>query len=639
MTSSTVGRRRISAALCAAVLGWGSASLHVRAQTAHEPPNLALGSMGGVATPSSTYPGYAASYVNDGNPWTIWASANAGDYPHRIKVDWGRLEAISRVDVHTPAGLGLVAFRVQYWVDQGYWADVQGGSVTDNQLAVLTFSFPAVTTRAVRLLITATADGYSRVGELAAYTVPPPPPPPPPPTSPTPPTPDIPPAAKNVALASNGGIGAGSVTDPIHPAADVNDGNTGTMWASAFAFDYPHRIKVDWGELRTIDRVRVQMRAGSVLAAFTMQYWIDNAGWHDLPGGVVTQNQLAVVNLTFPPLYTRAVRLLITSAAADGISRVAELEAFEPSLPAGGGTPSARSFKVGYWNLQYGTGTSAMPNMGGQCEAAPQNQYGSQTWLNAWGTGHVQAYLDRHIKADTEIIAFGGSEVANAYAMSAAAISAHLNWPVINQREEVLLARHGFRYWEGRNLPVCGPESFGMGALYGQVWRTADGARTDDYVHVFSTHFRHPDAGTCGGDPQGIALRQWIAEVARDGRPIVVIGDLNTIVEDAVDPKIQAFGWYQSVLMPHHMEAWRQAGFVDAYRTVYPSTATHPGMTSTWHGGPYYGGLWKRIDYALVKGAMVTGAQLFNTRTEGNGSVYNCTPSDHAGIIVTAASP
>ena len=178
-----------------------------------------------------------------------------------------------------------------------------------------------------------------------------------------------------------------------------------------------------------------------------------------------------------------------------------------------------------------------------------------------------------------------------------------------------------------------------MGAVYGQVWRTADGARTDDYVHVFSSHFRHPDAGSCGEDPQGIALRQWIAEVASDGRPTVVIGDLNTIVEDSVDPKIQAHGSYQSVLMPHHMAAWRQAGFVDAYRAVYPSTATHPGMTSTRHGGPYYGGLWKRIDYALVKGAVVTGAQLFNERTEGNGSVYNCAPSDHAGIVVTAAGP
>lgn len=54
--------------------------------------------------------------------------------------------------------------------------------------------------------------------------------------------------------------------------------------------------------------------------------------WRDVPGGAITNNNLVWRKVTFPPLATNAVRVLI-NRTADARSRVVELEAWDTSSP------------------------------------------------------------------------------------------------------------------------------------------------------------------------------------------------------------------------------------------------------------------------------------------------------------------
>ncbi|HKJ22944.1 MAG TPA: hypothetical protein VKA13_07635, partial [Gammaproteobacteria bacterium] len=58
---------------------------------------------------------------------------------------------------------------VQYW-NGSAWATVPGGSVTGNNHVWRTFSFSAVSTNRVRVLVHKALGGYSIVTELEAYT-------------------------------------------------------------------------------------------------------------------------------------------------------------------------------------------------------------------------------------------------------------------------------------------------------------------------------------------------------------------------------------------------------------------------------------------------------------------------------------
>jgi len=256
-------------------------------------------------------------------------------------------------------------------------------------------------------------------------------------------------------------------------------------------------------------------------------------------------------------------------------------------------------------------------------------------------------FLQAYVKSDPEVIAFGATELNSGHAqgLSLAALGAYLGWEDYWFDGDAIYARHGFKDSPSRvtiALGACDGKT-PMWAVYAKVFRTAEAAaaNNDDYVNLVSTHFRHADASyACGGaDSQGTILRNWLAAYASNGKPTVVIGDLNVIVEPAVDPRIHDYVrsgeyWYSGSLFPQHMTAWNLAGFMDAYRTICPDYRTQAGFTSTWHGGPYYGPPWKRIDYALVKGSTVMDTQLFNHVPEGS-NPRNCMASDHAGLVAT----
>ena len=156
--------------------------------------NVALQSSGGVASASSSYStGYPASAVNNGDRKGLnwgsgggWNDGTGGAYPDWVEVAFSGVKTIDEIDVFTlqdnyssPSeptetmtfgAYGIIAFDVQYW-DGSAWVTVPGGSVSGNNLVWRKFTFAAVSTDRIRVLINSAANGFSRVVEVEAYGV------------------------------------------------------------------------------------------------------------------------------------------------------------------------------------------------------------------------------------------------------------------------------------------------------------------------------------------------------------------------------------------------------------------------------------------------------------------------------------
>ncbi|HEX8422145.1 MAG TPA: discoidin domain-containing protein, partial [Pyrinomonadaceae bacterium] len=155
--------------------------------------NVAAESSGATATASSqlngSFPVAAAIngdrhrlYLPDGR-YNMWHGAGTAK-PDWLQVEFNGAKTITEIDLVTMqddytnpvepteattfANHGLRDFDVQYW-NGSAWVTVAGGSVTGNDKIWRRFTFPALTTTRVRVLIHATADGFARVMELEAY--------------------------------------------------------------------------------------------------------------------------------------------------------------------------------------------------------------------------------------------------------------------------------------------------------------------------------------------------------------------------------------------------------------------------------------------------------------------------------------
>ena len=152
-----------------------------------------------------------------GAPWGAgggWNDATPG-FPDWFRVDFSGAKTINQIDVFsvqdnvmapieptaalTFSRYGITDFQLEYWTGSG-WAAIPGGAVTGNRLVWKQVVFAPVTTTAVRIYITGSMDGWSRLAEVEVYSgdaaVTPPPPPPP--------------GRVNVALAANGGAATAS---------------------------------------------------------------------------------------------------------------------------------------------------------------------------------------------------------------------------------------------------------------------------------------------------------------------------------------------------------------------------------------------------------------------------------------------
>lgn len=156
--------------------------------------NYASSATGTVVSSSSIATGYNVNSVVDGNKATPnWGTGSAvvsgngwnssgASFPQWVELNFGIARTITRIDVvtlqdgfssSTPPTLsstftlyGLTAYQVQYW-NGSIWVDI--AAVTGNNLVWRQFTFPAVTTNKIRVLMTASPDNVSRLAELEAW--------------------------------------------------------------------------------------------------------------------------------------------------------------------------------------------------------------------------------------------------------------------------------------------------------------------------------------------------------------------------------------------------------------------------------------------------------------------------------------
>ncbi|HEX8709073.1 MAG TPA: S8 family serine peptidase, partial [Pyrinomonadaceae bacterium] len=347
--------------------------------------NVALAANGGAATASSTTPDgetpgltFPASGVINGDRkglnWEHGGGWRDGTdtYPDWLEVDFNSTKSIDEIDVFTIqdnyaapveptetqtfGSYGVTAFDVQYW-NGAAWATVPGGSVSGNNNVWRKFSFAAVTTSKIRVVVNNALAGRSRLVELEAW--------------------GTAAASTNVALAANGGVVTASSTTPdgetpgyeFHTTA-TNDGDRAGFsyphngfWRDGTGDTYPDWLQIDFSGTKSISEIDVFTVQDDIetvplsaptetmtftqagITAFDVQYW-NGSGWITVPGGSVTGNNKIWRKFTFAAVTTGKIRVLVNDAFYSR-SRIVELEAWNISSapasdPSGNNYSSAR---------------------------------------------------------------------------------------------------------------------------------------------------------------------------------------------------------------------------------------------------------------------------------------------------------
>jgi carboxypeptidase family protein len=165
------------------------------------PSNIALSSLGSVATASTTHSSGnfpALSAINGDRTGATWGTSAGGwndgtrnAYPDIFEVQFPVTESINEINVFTlqnnwttagqptldsPAtGEGILDFVVQYFQGppNSVWVTIPNGNVTGNDKAWRRFTFPAVTTTKIRVVVNNSRNNWSRIVEVEAIGCPP----------------------------------------------------------------------------------------------------------------------------------------------------------------------------------------------------------------------------------------------------------------------------------------------------------------------------------------------------------------------------------------------------------------------------------------------------------------------------------
>jgi hypothetical protein len=154
--------------------------------------NVALASVGAVASASSTYSsGYPVAAVNNnqrsGANWGYgggWNDATYNTLPDWVQINFNGTKTVDRLVVYSVQDnytnpieptdtltfntYGITGFTVQGW-DGSAWVTL--ATVSGNNLVKRTVSFAAYTTDRIRINITSGLDGWSRITEIEAWGV------------------------------------------------------------------------------------------------------------------------------------------------------------------------------------------------------------------------------------------------------------------------------------------------------------------------------------------------------------------------------------------------------------------------------------------------------------------------------------
>ncbi|WP_146113445.1 hypothetical protein [Paenibacillus sp. PCH8] len=126
-------------------------------------------------TVNSTYPGYSANRINDGDRNTAlgenysWANDRNSSLPQYVVIDLPTASSIKRIDLYTTQGYPLANYDLQYW-NGSTWVNLV--QITGNQELTRSHTFTAVSTAKVRVVASrgpAHQPTYVRINELEIY--------------------------------------------------------------------------------------------------------------------------------------------------------------------------------------------------------------------------------------------------------------------------------------------------------------------------------------------------------------------------------------------------------------------------------------------------------------------------------------
>jgi peptidyl-Asp metalloendopeptidase len=174
--------------------------------------------------------------------------------------------------------------------------------------------------------------------------------------SPTPTANPTPSARTNAALAANGALAQASsvLSSPMIAIDGVRNWATSGAWKDATADSYPDWFEVAFAGNKTIDEIAIYLVRDDYLnptdpsetetfssygvTAFEVQYWTGTA-WATVPGGSIANNNRVLRKITFAPITTTRIRVVVNNAQAS-YSRIVELEAWTTNGGGGNPTPS-----------------------------------------------------------------------------------------------------------------------------------------------------------------------------------------------------------------------------------------------------------------------------------------------------------
>ena len=153
--------------------------------------NVASVVNGGSATASSHYSGYAPGSVINGDRrglnWGAdggWNDSTGSSWPDTLQINFNGTKSITEIDLYTIQDAyanpqeptetltftqyGVTDFELQYW-NGSTWINVPGGSVTGNDRVWRKFTFAAISTSSIRVVVSGGLQGFSRIIEVEAW--------------------------------------------------------------------------------------------------------------------------------------------------------------------------------------------------------------------------------------------------------------------------------------------------------------------------------------------------------------------------------------------------------------------------------------------------------------------------------------
>jgi hypothetical protein len=304
-------RTRIVAALAA--VGLAVTAAPAPPALAAGGPNLAAGRS---TSASSTNGPYVTSNLTDGNQNSYWESSGA--LPQWAQVDLGSGQAIDQLKLKLPTAweARTQTLSVQGSADGSGFSTIvasAGQAFSPANGNTVTLSFPATTTRYVRVTVTAnTGWSAAQLAELEVYGA----------------------ATSSTNLALGRTMAESSHSD-VYGAGNANDGNAGTYWESANNA-FPQWIRADLAATVNVNRLVLKLPAGwgARTQTLTVQGSTDGSTFSTIvasAGYAFDPASGNTVTITFAAASTRYVRLLLTANTAWPAGQLSELEIYGPA--------------------------------------------------------------------------------------------------------------------------------------------------------------------------------------------------------------------------------------------------------------------------------------------------------------------